>query len=42
MPGMNNATYDGATSSVRIGYCGSESNEAQLRTVLQPTWLLAE
>lgn len=42
IPGMNNATYDAKSSSVRIGYCGSEATEPDLRAALAPTGYLVE
>jgi hypothetical protein len=40
--GLNTVTYNGATSSIDVGYCESQSNETVVRQALQPTGLVAE
>jgi len=42
VPGMNNATYNAKTSSISVGYCGSEASEAEVRAAMQPTWFVAQ
>jgi hypothetical protein len=42
VPGMNNATYNAKTSSISVGYCGSEASEAEVRAAMQPTGFVAQ
>jgi len=42
VPGMNNATYNAKTSSITVGYCGSEASEAEVRAAMQPTGFVAQ
>lgn len=42
VPGMNNATYNARTSSISVGYCGSEASEAEVRAAMQPTGFVAQ
>lgn len=40
--GMSNAAYDAPTSTLKVGFCESETTEADIRAVLQPTGLVTQ